>query len=71
MRVEMWTRSVRPDYQYEYLIQETGWKDARSVALDGTPLGRGIGVEDRSTGDGFLVFDGKDGTYTVYYWRHA
>ena len=71
MRVEMWTRSVCPDYQYEHLIQETGWKDIKDIALDGTPLGTGVGVEEIGTGNGFLAFDSKDGTYIIYYWRIA
>lgn len=71
MRVELWTRSVCPEYQYEYLIKETGWKDPKRITLDGTPLGTGVGVEDTSTGNGFLVFDSKDGEYIVYYWRNV
>ena len=71
MSVRLWTRSVRPDYPYEQLVQEMGWKDTKDITLGGTSLGTGVGIEDTSTGDGFLVFDGKDETYTVYYWRNA
>lgn len=71
MRVELWTRSVPPTYPYEQLVRETGWKDVKRITLDGTPLGTGVGVEDAKTGNGFLAFDGKDGAYTIYYWRIA
>ena len=71
MSVRLWTRSVCPDYPYEQLVKETGWKDPKRITFDGTPLGTGVGVEDTRTGDGFLAFDSRDGTYIVYYWRIA
>lgn len=66
----MWTVSVPPSYPYDKLVEDAGYASPKGIVKSGTLLGTGVGVEDSKTGDGFLAFDGGDGAYTVYYWRH-
>ena len=67
----MWTVTVPPSYPYGKLVEDAGYANPKGIVKNDTMLGTGVGVEDADTGDGFLVFDGKDGTYIVYYWRNA
>ena len=71
MGVRLWTRRVPKDFPYELLVKDAGCEHPSGIAMEGTPLGRGVGVEDSASGRGFLAFDCKDGEYIAYYWRKA
>ena len=71
MGIRMWTRRVPKDFPYDALVKDAGCARPKGIVVEGTPLGRGVGVEDRDSIRGFLAFDCKDGEYVAYYWREA
>ena len=66
--MRLWTRTIPADYAFESLTKEAGYSSPEEIVKNGTPLGTGVGVEDKITGDGFLAFKLTEKDYIVYYW---
>ena len=66
--MRLWTRTVPAEFEFERLKKEAGYSRPEEIVKKGTPLGTGVGVKDKSTGDGFLAFKLTDRDYIVYYW---
>ena len=66
--MRLWTRIVPAEFEFERLAREAEYSSPEKIVKNGTALGTGVGVEDKCTGDGFLVFKLTERDYIVYYW---